>query len=426
MASSVGAQVGPAAALPAPPALPAAIAQSGEAQRVSLAEVLQAARRNLDVSMARRQLTAAQGDVLAADHAPAPLLSAKASSIDLQNGVGGGNVLTQKRIDKAIGLDWTWERGNKRELRTRGAQQIVAAAQTDIDDITLQQQLAASAAFYDLLSAQERILEVGEIASSATQLAATAARRVQAGDLSAQDAARTDIEAQRARTELLGAQLDRQRAALVLGQLTGLRGDLAAQRDWPTPAAETPGIAPTMDDVEGRADVRAAAQRVLAAQAAVELASAAKKADVTFGTSLNHYPGTSTRLLELRLQVPLYGVLGGYNFQGEVMRAQAQLNLAEDMLERTRRNAQTEQLRLQQDQQGAAARSLSYQGTIVPRARQVADMAEMAYRKGAMSLTELIDARRTLRTILIEDLAARTDYAKAVQARALRQAARLP
>ncbi len=215
---------------------------------MSLAEVLQAARRNLDVSMARRQLTAAQGDVLAADHAPAPLLSAKASSIDLQNGVGGGNVLTQKRIDKAIGLDWTWERGNKRELRTRGAQQIVAAAQTDIDDITLQQQLAASAAFYDLLSAQERILEVGEIASSATQLAATAARRVQAGDLSAQDAARTDIEAQRARTELLGAQLDRQRAALVLGQLTGLRGDLAAQRDWPTPAAETPGIAPTMDD----------------------------------------------------------------------------------------------------------------------------------------------------------------------------------
>ena len=311
-------------------------------------------------------------------------------------------------------------------VRTRGAQQIVAAAQTDIDDITLQQQLAASAAFYDLLSAQERILEVGEISSSATQLAATAARRVQAGDLSAQDAARTDIEAQRARTELLGAQLDRQRAALVLGQLTGLRGDLAAQRDWPTPAAETPGIAPTMEDVEGRADVRAAAQRVLAAQAAVELASAAKKADVTFGTSLNHYPGTSTRLLELRLQVPLYGVLGGYNFQGEVMRAQAQLNLAEDMLERTRRNAQTEQLRLQQDQQGAAARSLSYQGTIVPRARQVADMAEMAYRKGAMSLTELIDARRTLRTILIEDLAARTDYAKAVQARALRQAARLP
>lgn len=408
------------------PAPPAAIAQSGEAQRVSLAEVLQAARLNLDVSMARRQLTAAQGDALAADHAPAPVLSAKASSIDLQNGVGGGNVLTQKRIDKAIGLDWTWERGNKRELRTRGAQQIVAAAQTDIDDITLQQQLAASAAFYDLLSAQERILEVGEISSSATQLAATAARRVQAGDLSAQDAARTDIEAQRARTELLGAQLDRQRAALVLAQLTGLRADLAAQRDWPTPAADTLGVAPTVGDVEGRADVRSAAQRVLAAQAAVELASAAKKADVTFGTSLNHYPGTSTRLLELRLQVPLYGVLGGYNFQGEVLRAQAQLNLAEDMLERTRRNAQTEQLRLQQDQQGAAARSLSYQGTIVPRARQVADMAEMAYRKGAMSLTELIDARRTLRTILIEDLAARTDYAKAVQARALRQAARLP
>ena len=48
-------------------------------------------------------------------------------------------------------------------------------------------------------------------------------------------------------------------------------------------------------------------------------------------------------------------------------------------------------------------------------------MAEFAYNKGAMSLTELIDARRTLRTILIEDLAARTDHAKAAQAWKLRQ-----
>ena len=57
----------------------------------------------------------------------------------------------------------------------------------------------------------------------------------------------------------------------------------------------------------------------------------------------------------------------------------------------------------------------------MPRARKVAEMAELAYNKGAMSLTELIDARRTLRSILIEDLVARTDHAKAAQAWLLRQ-----
>jgi cobalt-zinc-cadmium efflux system outer membrane protein len=69
---------------------------------------------------------------------------------------------------------------------------------------------------------------------------------------------------------------------------------------------------------------------------------------------------------------------------------------------------------------------LSYEATILPRARKVAQMAELAYSKGAMSLTELIDARRTLRTILIEDIAARTDHAKAAQAWVIRQEERKP
>ena len=57
----------------------------------------------------------------------------------------------------------------------------------------------------------------------------------------------------------------------------------------------------------------------------------------------------------------------------------------------------------------------------MPSAKKVAEMAELAYSKGAMSLTELIDARRTLRSVLIEALSARTDHAKASQAWVLRQ-----
>ncbi len=404
---------------------PAPVAASA-ATPFSLAQALQAARSNLDVSLARRALAAAQGDVTAANHAPAPLLSAKASSIDLQNGIGGGNAFTQKRIDKAIGLDWTWERGNKRELRTLTAQRVAAATQADIDDILIQQQLATASAYFDLLAAQERIGQVEAIARSAAQLASTAARRVQAGDLAAQDAARTEIEAQRASTDLLTARLDRQRAALTLTQLTGFTGIgvLVAQPDWPTSLAAdaaATGDNVTLPLVEARADVRAALQRVEAARAAVDLASAQKNADVTLGTSVDHFPGTSNRLLELRLQVPLYGILGGYNFQGEVARANAQLDQAQDLLEKIRRAASADFQRLQQDRQGAAARALSYENTILPRARKVAEMAELAYTKGAMSLTELIDARRTLRTILLEDLAARTDHAKATQAWQLRQ-----
>ena len=422
------AQSGAPSLAPVTPAGDAAGATAAGAPTISLAQALQAARSNLDVSLARRALAAAQGDIAAANHAPAPVLSAKTASIDLQNGIGGGNLVTQKRIDKAIGIDWTWERGNKRELRTRAAQSIAAATQSDIEETLVQQQLATASAYFDLLAAQERIGQVDAIARSAGQLASTAARRVQAGDLAAQDAARTEIEAQRASTDLLTAQLDRRRAALALAQLTGFTGPVpVAQPDWPARLAADaassdglpyPAVYPAL---EARADVRAARQRFEAAQAALDVASAQRKADVTLGTSYDHFPGTSTRLLELRLQMPLYGVLGGYNFQGEITRAQALLDQAQDQLDKTRRTASTELQRLQQDRQGAAARALSFENTILPRARRVADMAELAYNKGAMSLTELIDARRTLRAILIEDLTARTDHAKAALAWQLRQ-----
>ena len=102
-------------------AWPARAQPASPSSAVSLSQVMQAARENLDVSLARRALAAAQADVASADHAPAPVLSAKAASIDLQNGVGTGNLLRDKRIDKSLGIDWTWERGNKRELRTRAA-----------------------------------------------------------------------------------------------------------------------------------------------------------------------------------------------------------------------------------------------------------------------------------------------------------------
>ena len=396
---------------------------SASAPGISLAQVLEAASSNSDVSLARRALAAAQGDVIAADHAPTPVLSAKTASIDLQNGVGGGNLLSQKRIDKAIGLDWTWERGNKRALRTASAQDAANAARFDIKDILVQQQLAAAGAYFDLLAAQERIEQVGAIARSADQLASTAARRVKAGDLAAQDAARTDIEAQRAQAELLSAQLDRQRASLALALLISHTSAdrLTALPDWPVlPLMREAADAETLPSVEARADVKAAVLRLEAARSAVDLAASQKKADVTLGTSFNHYPGTSTRLVELRLQMPLYGVLGGYNFQGEIARAQALQNQAEDLLEKVRRAALTDLQRLLQEKKGFAARTLRYQGVIVPRAHQVADMAELAYSKGATSLTDLIDARRTLRTTLLEAIAARTDHAKAASAWQLR------
>ncbi len=395
--------------------------QSPQPIAVSLEQALQAARNNFDVSLTQRAFDAARADVLSADRAPTPILSAKTASIDLQNGVGPGNALSDKRIDKSIGLDWTWERGNKRELRTRSAQRAAQAAQADLDEALVQQQLAAAGAYYDLLAAQERITQVQAIAHSASELARTAQRRLGAGDLSQQDAARSDIEAERANADLRAAQADRVRAELTLKQVTRLSGALAAEAAWPSPVLALPNL--PEPQLEARPDVRAALRRTEAAQAVLESAEALRKNDLTLGTSFDHYPGTSNRLLEFRVQMPLAGLFGNYGYQGELGRATAQLAQAQDLLDKTRQSAALDTSRLQQDLLAASQRALTYQNAIVPRARQVASMAEMAYSKGAMSLTELLDARRTLRSALLEDVATRADHARSLAAWQLRSAA---
>lgn len=379
-------------------------------QPLSLQQTLQAAQDNLDVALSRRNLAGAQADIASADRAPLPMLSAGVSQIDLKNGNGSGRVLQDRTYDKSVGLDWTWERGNKRELRTLTAQRSADAARAELDDTMLQQRVAALAAFYELLAAQERLEANTQLDNHAAELARIAARRLQAGDLSAQETARTEIEAQRARAELRQAELERQRSALTLWQLTALATpqQLQARSDWPAPV---PGIASVDLDalVEERADVRAARARVEAAQAALDGSTALKKSDITWGVSYNHYPGTSTALMELRMQMPLQW---GYAYQGEIGRASAQLGQAQDALERTRRLARQELERLQHEVLSTGERAAVFDAEILPRAHRVAEGAELAYRKGALSLTDLLDARRTLRVTTLDAVAARKEHAQ--------------
>ena len=408
------------------------------AETLTLTTALAAAARNLEVSIATRGLAAAQADITAADRAPMPQLSAKLSQIDLQNGVGGGNLLTQRRIDKGVGLDWTWERGDKRGLRTEAARRNAAAAAADVDEVLTQQQLATQAAFFDLLAAQGRIEQLADIERSARQTADTARARLKAGDLAVQDAARADIEAERVLADGATAQLDLQRAQFLLARLTGREaqaaslsvnadesaggpaGGLAGGHADAAPSAG-PSAEPDVDAlVEQRADVRAAAQRVRAAESSLQGSSAQRTSDITWGASVDHYPGTSTRLVEFRLAMPL---AFGYRYEGEIARSQALLDQARDLLEKTRRTAATELQRLRAEMTTAAQRAQRYSGEIVPRSRQVAERAEQAYGKGALPLTDLLDARRTLRAVLLEALAARTDLAKAQGAWQLRSMA---
>ena len=228
---------------------------------------------------------------------------------------------------------------------------------------------------------------------------------------------RWQIEARRAEADVPTAQAGVQRAVQTLRQITRLNTptegwspsqgwpigsqDLADPQQWPQRLSAW---------VSQRPDVIAAQERLDAARNAVELAQSLKKSDITWGTSVDHYPGTSTRLLELRMQMPLQW---NYSYQGEIGRAQALALQSQDVLEQTRAQAQTELSGLYQAFVAARARWQAHRDEIGPKARQVLDQAELAYQKGALSLTDLLDARRTYHNTWLDGLSARLDHAVA-------------
>jgi cobalt-zinc-cadmium efflux system outer membrane protein len=390
---------------------------------LGLQEVLQAARQSPEVLAAQRAVNAARAEVLSADRAPAPTLSAGVASIDLQNGNGSGSFWSQKRIDKSLGLDWTWERGNKRALRTETAAHSANAAQADSQEVLLLQQINAQAAFYDLLAAQQRLQAVQAIGQSAKQLAHSAQLRLKAGDLSAQDAARIQIEAERSRAEEQSAALDRQQAVWALSQFTGLavpRGGWQVQGEWPASTADTAQADALLETlIEQRPDVIAARERLAAAQTALQSAQALRQTDPSIGTSFDHFPGTSTRLMALRISMPLNG---WQRFDGDIARALAQEEQSQALLQKTLLQAHADLGALVQARQISAQRLQIFESSILIQATQVAAQAETAYNKGGLTLTDLLDARRTLKTIQLEALAARNAHAKALGAWQLRLA----
>ena len=399
-------------------AISTAVAQTPKP--LTLTEARASAAQNIDAQIAKQSLLAARADITAANRAPLPTLSTSISQIDLQNGVGAGSWLTHKQVDKNIGLDWTWERGNKRALRTESATQAAQASAQDLQELLIQQKILASHAFFDLFAAQERVKHIGAMAASAQQLADVAAKRLAAGDLSAQDAARSQIEAQRAHNDARLAEQERNKAELTLNLIL----DIGQQRlvaDAPPNQASQAITLTASSPIDERPDVQAALARVAASRAALNNALALKKNDITLGTALDHFPGTSTRLLTVRMQMPLQlGALGGYTFGGEIARAEAQLTIAEAALERTRHAAYNDSQRLTQELQSSQARAASYQEGIAPHAKRVADQAELAYHKGALSLTDLLEARRTWRATALEAISAQTDFEKARTAWSLR------
>jgi cobalt-zinc-cadmium efflux system outer membrane protein len=324
--------------------------------------------------------------------------------------------LDQKRIDTIFRIEQPFERGDKRELRLDAASGLQRAARNDSLDVLRQQLALVRGAYYDVKQAQEKVSVLRETAQLFSGTFAAAQRRLKAGDLASADVAKVQVDYERAQNDARAAEADLARVRLTLAYMTGVERaaeELQATDPWPAPERADPQA--IEQAIEARPDVLAARARVEAAEKLRDLAKAQRTRDITVGAQYERFPGSGapTNSVGVGVAFPLFT---GYDFSGDIQKAEVDRYAALDAVARVRAIASIELRRAASDLNAAAERVERYDQSLLGAAARSAQAAEFAFQRGAISVLEVLDARRTLRAVQIESVAARTEYAKALSA----------
>ncbi|MFT3801714.1 MAG: TolC family protein [Burkholderiaceae bacterium] len=389
---------------------------------------LRARAANRDLWSARRRIQAAEADRLGAQALPNPNLSISIDDYRPRTGLGSGS-LRDKLMTTQIGIDQLIERGGKRTLRMRVADELLKASRYDYDDTLRAQTLLVRAAYYDLVLAQDTVEIVSQQARLYDETRDAAQRRLKAGDIAATDASRIDVDRLRAQSDLQNAIQERTDAQVALAALLAVEPDaslLRATDGWPG-SDQPPATAVLTGDPSAldallvqRPDVLAARTRIDAASANRELARSLRTRDIGVAgwfkrdsTAGDATPPYYSNAIGLSVSIPL---LINNRYDGEIARAESDYGDAQDQLARTLGAARNEIAQSASSLQTARRRDERYRNEILPTATRNAEAYEFAFRRGALEVTDLLDARRTLRATQLEALDARSDYAKALMA----------
>jgi cobalt-zinc-cadmium efflux system outer membrane protein len=373
---------------------------------------------NIDLTAARLDVRSAQADRISAGQRPNPTLSLSGNyyygpyPVAPYSHYGPGGAL-----DSTVAVSQLFERGNKRSLREDAATSEVSAAGADLEDTVRRLHLQLAQSYYALAAAEESERIARANAELYRQSVGAMQLRLKAGDISPVESTRMQVASDQADIALRQAvdahREARRELALLLDEVphadeirTAVKWDL--KHTLPLSNPEKPDFSAILSS---RPDVAAAQARVSQAQATHKLALAQRKSDLTVGIQYEHMPSgssISTHDVGVNLSFPLQI---RYQNQGEIESTEVAREKAVAQLAAIRARALQELQKAWSDLYSARAQVENYQEGIIPKAEQNAEATEFAYKQGSGSLTDLLDARRTFHSILLDAVNARAGYA---------------
>jgi cobalt-zinc-cadmium efflux system outer membrane protein len=381
----------PATPTPTPPA-----AARPAGPLITLDQALQMALTNSPaIKAARTQIQQNQAQEITANLRPNPTLAWDSQFIPIFSGDFSTDTLNNlQQFD--IGVGYLFERGHKRQNRLRAArdQTAVTAAQVADTERTLSFNVAQQ--FINALLANSTLQFAIEDLNSFQETVKISEQRYKAGDISEGDYLKIKLQMLQFQTDVSSARVAKVQALGSLRQLVGYANlphdyDVAGDLDFQPLKASLADL--QVKALAGRPDLKAAQKGVTAANSQISLAKANGKVDVNAQASYSHVSGASSTSLFFSVPLPFFD-----RNQGEIARTRYALTQAEQTEKSTEDTVMTDVANAYE-----AARSNQdvvqlYLGGYLKQAQDSRDISQYAYKGGAATLLDFLDAERSYRS----------------------------
>ena len=346
-----------------------------------------------EVAAATRQWEATEGQVLQGRARPNPEL---AYSLE--------DARSRTRT-QSWQLNLPVELGGKRAARTKAAEKSREQAQAQLNELKAALRANVAAAYFDVLTAQERLVLAKDSVALAKSSTDTVAKRVAAGKVSPVEESKARVAEAGIRVELAQAASEQRNAR---SRLFALLGKIEAPFTVLEGKAENLPPVPKLADLQSLISsspaVVLARIEVDRRKALTDLEQSKRVPDITVSAGIQRSNETQRNILLFGVSVPL--PVFDRN-QGNLLEALKLEDKARDELQGATVRLHSEVAQAQERLSTIAAEVQSLRQDVLPGAKSAYDAATIGFENGKFNFLEVLDAQRTYFT-------AKSQYLKAL------------
>ena len=370
--------------------------QSTASVRIDLEQAIQmAVVHNHALKAARTEIQQSQAEEVTAAIRPNPVFTYDDLYIPIFSPSQLNSTTLNNITEFDLGVTYTFERGHKRQARIRAARDQTAVTISQVNDTERGLTFNVAQQFIGVLLAKSNLQLATQDLASYQQTVNLSAEQYKAGAISEGDLLKIKLQLLQFQMDVSQAQLGLVQA---LASLRGLVGYDALPADYEVVGelAYQP-LKLNQEDLQLKAlqlrpDFIAAQQGVIAAQSQYSLAKANGKRDLTTTFDYTHVSELNNAGLTFNIEIPVFN-----RNQGEIARTNYAIAQAQETKTAAQETVMTDVANAYQAFKIGDQVVQLYLSGYLKQAEDSRDISEYAYKRGAASLLDFLDAERSYR-----------------------------